>query len=298
LKQDRTNALKCPRAWAALCIVIVAYLLTDVCESALYHTLVHALGLHRSAPNTLGEATYGALMLVRLIWNGALWFAVCTALARSPKDFPVRDKQILRGVLLGFATGLIVMLAAMLSIVALNSATVSVSGQSWTSALGNGFNWIFLDFLGALGEEIYGRAVILIVAERFLGPRGAILISGIMFSGLHLSNPGATWVWLLRLFCQGALLAYAVFRTRSLAWSVGYHTGWNWVSAPLLGALGSGYTDEGHVFDFHPHGSIWITGGTVGPEGSILAFVAVVAALGILWLTTRMPQPAFSVVTE
>jgi hypothetical protein len=195
-------------------------------------------------------------------------------------------KKMLRYVLLGFATGLTVMLAAMLGILALKSATVSAPEQSWTSALGNGFKWVLLDFLGALGEEIYGRAVILIVAERFLGPRGAMLISGVMFSGLHFSNPGATWVWLLRLFCQGVLLAYAVFRTGSLGWSVGYHTGWNWVGAPLLGAVGSGYMDEGHIFDFHMHGSIWITGGSVGPEGSILAFLAVSTALGILLLTT------------
>jgi uncharacterized protein len=159
--------------------------------------------------------------------------------------FPMRGKRKLRYVLLGFATGLTVMLAAMLGILALKSATVSASGQSWASALENGFKWIFLDFLGAMGEEIYGRAVVLIVAERFLGPRGAMLVSGIMFSGLHLSDPGATWIWLLRLFCQGVLLAYAVFRTGSLGWSVGYHTGWNWASAPLLGAVGSGYMDEG-----------------------------------------------------
>jgi CAAX protease family protein len=286
LKQHRTSALYCPRAYAALLIVIVAYFLSDTCETTLYHVLVHTFGPHRSAPNTLGEATYGTLMVVRLVWNGTLWLAVCATLRRSPGDFPMGGQKIFRYVLLGFVTGLTVMLAAMLGILALKSAAVSAPQQSWTSSLENGFKWVLLDFLGALGEEIYGRAVILIVVERFLGPRGAILISGVMFSGLHFSNPGMSWIWLLRLFCQGMLLAYAVFRTDSLGWSVGYHTGWNWVSAPLLGAVGSGYMDEGHIFEFHPHGSIWITGGSVGPEGSILAFLAVFTALGILLLTT------------
>ena len=94
--------------------------------------------------------------------------------------------------------------------------------------------------------------------------KGAVVVSGIMFSGSHLYNPGASPIWLLRSFLQGAVLACAVYRTQSLWWSVGYHTGWNWISAPLFGAAGSGYLDEGHVFDFMPHGSSLITGGSGG----------------------------------
>ena len=94
-------------------------------------------------------------------------------------------------------------------------------------------------------------------------------------------------MWLFRLFLQGVLLAYAVFRTGSLWWSVGYHTGWNWASAPLFGAAGSGYLDAGHIFDFTPTGATIVTGGVVGPEGSIFAFAAVLLASVLLVLTTR-----------
>jgi uncharacterized protein len=45
--------------------------------------------------------------------------------------------------------------------------------------------------------------------------------------------------------------------------------------------------DEGHLFNFEPHGSAWITGGTVGPEGSVFAFVAVMMALACLLTATR-----------
>lgn len=107
-----------------------------------------------------------------------------------------------------------------------------------------------------------------------------------MFSVLHLGNPGANLVWLLRLFVQGVLLAYAVYRTGSVWWSIGYHTGWNWASAPLFGAAGSGFLDQGHLLDFKPIGSAWITGGTVGPEGSVYAFLAVLCAFGLLITVT------------
>jgi membrane protease YdiL (CAAX protease family) len=288
------GSLRSPRLWLALAVVILAYFITDPTEAALYHPLVHALGLHRSAQNTLGKGTYGLLMVVRLFWNGLVWLTLCKVLAQPLVSFPLCRKRLLRYTMIGLVTGLGVMLSAMLGIWLLRSATVGVSEQTIWSAIGNGCSWLALDFAGALGEELWGRAIVLVVAQRLLGWRGAMLISGLMFSGLHLSNHGATWVWLLRLFLQGMLLAYAVFRTGSLWWSVGYHTGWNWVSAPFFGAAGSGYLDEGHILNFFSRGSVWITGGSAGPEGSILAFVAVLAALGLLLLTTEQVPLRFA----
>lgn len=290
MAENRTlsnGAVRSPRTWTALGIVVVALFLTDPAESAPYHALARGLGLHSSPPATLGRATYGTLMLVRLLWNGGLWIAVCATLSQSVTGFPFGGRRALRFGLTGLTIGLAVMLATLLSIWGLRAASVAPSGQTVLSAFGNGFVWLVLDFVGSLGEEILGRAVILVVVERYLGWKGAVLVSGVMFSGIHLANPGASRIWIVRLFFQGALLAYAVFSTRSIWWSVGYHTGWNWVSAPLFGAAGSGYMDEGHILDFVPHGSVWITGGTVGPEGSIFAFLAVLAALGLLTLTTK-----------
>ena len=290
---DETTSRHSPRSWLALGLIAVSYFLAKPFEAAVYHLLAHSLGVHGSAPDTLGQAFFGTDMLVRLIWDSILWVSVCAALGHSPTGFPLRDKQTSRHLLIGLATGWIVMLATMLGIWALRAATVSTSGQGFNEICRNGFHWLLLDGMGALGEELYGRAVILVVAERFLGWEGAVLVSGLVFSGIHIANPGATWVWLLRLFLQGAVLAYAVFRTRSLWWSVGYHTGWNWVSAPLFGAAGSGYLNEGHILNFFPRGSVWITGGAVGPEGSIFAFVAVFAALWLLVIATdrRAPRP-------
>ncbi|WP_049789242.1 CPBP family intramembrane glutamic endopeptidase [Granulicella tundricola] len=269
-----------------MAIVVAAYFIAGPIELFIFHSLTHAFNLRSGSPNTLIKSRYGTLMLVRLLLNSVLWVAVCKMLNRSAIAFPLNRRRFLRHTLVGLATGLAVMLATMFSIWGLEAAVVTRSGQTLASACGNGFAWLILDFVGALGEELYGRAIVLVVAERFLGWRGAVLVSGLMFSGFHLDNPGASRIWLFRLFAQGCVLAYATFRSRSIWWSVGYHTGWNWISAPLFGAAGSGYLDEGHLFNFAPHGSIWITGGAVGPEGSIFAFVAVFVALGLLFITT------------
>ena len=276
-----------PWAWCAVLLLVIGTYLEAPFNNLLFRPLAHAFRIRRPPLNTLGQGSYGMQMLIRLLWDLLLWVGVCMLLRRSLTGFPFRDRKWFRFLSLGLATGFFVMLATILGIWGLGSASVSPSGQTFATALDNGSWWLVLDFIGALGEEILGRAVILTTAERFLGWRGAVLVSGIMFSGLHLRNPGASRIWLLRLFLQGNLLAYAVFRTRSLWWSVGYHTGWNWISAPLFGAAGSGYLDEGHVFDFMPHGPTLITGGSVGPEGSLLAFLAVVVALGLLTCSTR-----------
>ena len=96
---------------------------------------------------------------------------------------------------------------------------------------------------------------------------------------------------MVRLFGAGLLLAYSVLRSGSIWWAIGYHAGWNWASAPLFGAAGSGYSDQGHIFTFLPTGPAIITGGSVGPEGSALAFIAVIVATAVLLLTIKPKQP-------
>ena len=233
------------RSWLALGFFVVTYVAFDRVEEAIHHPLAQTLGLHMIQAGAMAPVPYGVLMIVRLALDVA---------------------------------------CAILAIVALGSAHVSPSHQSAGSASLHGGGWLAFDFVGAMGEELAGRVAVLLVAQPLIGRRGAILASGVLFAGIHLGNPGVTGVWLTRLFLQGLLLAYAVYRTGSFWWSTGYHTGWNWASAPLFGAAGSGYLNQGHLFDFMPTGADWITGGAVGPEGSVFAFVAMLAALGLLIL--------------
>lgn len=276
-----------PRSWLALAVIVVAYFLQHPVEHAVWSPLQRLFRLSPFPNGQMSLFNYGGLMVVRLIWNALLVAVIWMSLGRPYDGFPLKDRTGARHLAIGLVIGLVVMVLAILGITAWGDATISASNQSGVSALAHGSGWLAFDMIGALGEELYGRAAILLVAQRFVGWKGAIIVSGLMFSLVHLGNPGASAIWLVRLGVQGALLAYAVYRTRSLWWSVGYHTGWNWASAPLFGAAGSGYLDEGHLFNFNPHGSVWITGGAVGPEGSVFAFLAVTMALACLLIATR-----------
>jgi len=262
-------------------VLIVTYWAFDPIEDAIYHHLALAFGLHMAADGEMKLLPYATLMMVRFVLDLAVVGAVLGVLGRG-WDFPFRTRRFGILTVAGFATGLFVMTGAILEILIVGGATVKGSAQPPTLAALYGAGWLVSDYLGAAGEELYGRVAVLLVAQALLGWRGAALVSGLMFSVMHLGNPGASIVWLARLFVQGVLLAYAVFRTGSVWWSIAYHTGWNWASAPLFGAAGSGYLDQGHIFDFTPTGASWLTGGSVGPEGSLFAFVAVLCALALL----------------
>lgn len=274
------------RSWLALLFLVLVFIGLDPVTNAIDNPLTKALGLHAAFRGELELLPYALLMAVRLLLNLVIVAAICKILDCRMFGFPLIGPKAGDLTAIGLATGLAVMVGAILAIMATGSAKAAISAQSPLSALLHGGGWLIFDFVGATGEELFGRVAILLVAERFVGWRGAAIVSGLMFSVVHLSNPGASWIWLVRLFFQGVLLAYAVYRTGSIWWSVGYHTGWNWASAPLFGAAGSGYLDEGHLLDFMPTGSSLITGGAVGPEGSIFAFVAVLCAFGLLVIIT------------
>ena len=281
------------RRWLALLFLLAASFFFDPVAHMIHRPIVDMANLPMIVKGEMALPRYAILMIIRIILDFLVVVGVYATLGRPIGGFPLVGPAPIRLVLIGLATGLIVMAAAIATIVATRNADATLSNQSAESAILHGVGWMVFDFVGAAGEELYGRVAILLVAERFVGWRGAIVVSGLVFLIPHLGNPGASWAWLLRLFVQGVLLAYAVYRTGSFWWSTGYHTGWNWASAPLFGAAGSGYLDRGHLLDFTPTGPSWITGGPIGPEGSLLAFVAVACAFGMLLALTGKHSPPY-----
>jgi hypothetical protein len=182
----------------------------------------------------------------------------------------------------GLATGVLAMSVAILSIIALGGADLRMAQDHVFPALAYLTGWMVCSIIGAAAEEVFYRGMVLLTLDRIGGRAVAMTGSALAFVAIHTDNPGVSPLWLLRLFLQGLLLAYAVYRTGSLWWSIGYHAGWNFASAPLFGAAGSGYGAEGHLLAFQPQGPGWLTGNAVGPEGSIFAFGAMAIALGLL----------------
>ena len=99
----------------------------------------------------------------------------------------------------------------------------------------------------------------------------AILLS-ILFGAGHLGNPGEAKIGAVMAGSFGLVAAFSLSRTGNLWFPIGMHAAWDWGETYFYGVPDSGLLATGRLFKSASHGPNWLTGGTVGPEGSYLVF--------------------------
>ena len=107
-------------------------------------------------------------------------------------------------------------------------------------------------------------------------PAGWILSLG--FGGVHLMNKGEGWVGAASVAMIGLIFVFTLRRTGDLWFVVGWHAAFDFGETFLFSVPNSGNVFEGHLSNATLHGPAWLTGGTVGPEGSIFSFMTMAAA--------------------
>jgi uncharacterized protein len=100
----------------------------------------------------------------------------------------------------------------------------------------------------------------------------AVVLSA-AFGAVHLANAGEGWVGALSVFCFGMFACFTLWRTGNLWFAIGYHAAGDFAETYIYSVPDSGLTATGHLLNSSVHGSRWLTGGTIGPEGSVMAFV-------------------------
>ncbi len=98
----------------------------------------------------------------------------------------------------------------------------------------------------------------------------AFVLSVCIFAYTHTANGGETLVGILAVACAGSVFAFSLWRTGSLWWAIGFHSAWDWAQSYLYGTPDSGSLAQGHLLATHPLGPTHLSGGSAGPEGSIL----------------------------
>jgi membrane protease YdiL (CAAX protease family) len=108
------------------------------------------------------------------------------------------------------------------------------------------------------------------------------------FGALHLTNKGEAWIGALGAAAIALFFCLTLRRTGNLWFAVGMHASWDWGETFLYSVPNSGMTARGHLMNPSFHGSRWLTGGSVGPEGSVLLFVLI----GVMWVLFDRLYPA------
>lgn len=148
----------------------------------------------------------------------------------------------------------------------------------------NAFLW------AALLEELLFRGFMFQRLIDGIGIWPAQLALAVLFAAGHWSNPGmegvARLVGTIDIAVVSILLGLAYLRTRSLALPLGLHLGWNWMQGSVLGFNVSGYEHAGWWTPVMDEGSAWLTGGGVGPEGSVFSIGVSLVVIAMLWRWT------------
>ncbi len=138
---------------------------------------------------------------------------------------------------------------------------------SWAAAWG----MVFLA-VGLL-EEYLTRGYLLITLADGIGFWPAAIVMAVLFAWAHMSNGGETHIGIVGVFLFALFAAVTLRRTGNLWLAVGAHAGWDWGQSFFYGVSDSGIQAQGHLLNPHIQGPDWLSGGSVGPEGSIVVLI-------------------------
>jgi membrane protease YdiL (CAAX protease family) len=140
--------------------------------------------------------------------------------------------------------------------------------------------WAVYFLLVGFFEEFAVRGYIQFTLGNSIGFWPSALLLSLAFGAIHSFNPGEDWIGELGAMAIGLFFCLTLRRTGSLWFAVGMHASWDWGESYLYSVPDSGGMAPGHLLHSSLHGSRWLTGGTVGPEGSVLLFVVI----ALLWV--------------
>ena len=144
----------------------------------------------------------------------------------------------------------------------------------------------------ALFEEFSVRGYPLFTLTQGMGFWPAAVFMSLLFGAIHLGNAGESWLGVLGAASIGFFFCLTLRRTGNLWFAVGFHALWDWAETYFYAVPDSGQMFPGHLLRTSFHGPTLLSGGTVGPEGSVLLFVV----LAVTWaLFNRIyPQAKYS----
>ena len=251
--------------------------------------------LHFVFKGALSTLTATAELSIKAI--GAFFAILATVIVarmekRPPDDFGMPLRTMLgarfwEGAAWGFA-----MLSAILLVLRATGHfqidSVALAGAAaWRYAAGWGLAFLAV----SISEEFLFRGYWLWALARWKGFWPAALVTSAVFGLAHLANPGENVLGILQVVATGLLFCLMIRRTGTLWFALGYHAAWDWAQTFFYGTPDSGMLGVGRLLNTSASGPAWLTGGSAGPEGSLLA-LAVIGACALL-LLARFPKALY-----
>jgi membrane protease YdiL (CAAX protease family) len=200
-----------------------------------------------------------------------------------------RGVRFVSGLVWGFAA----ISALVFSLEKLGYLVIDGRALGGAAALHYALVWGGVFLLVAFFEESIMRGYLQYTLTRGIGFWWSAILLSFLFGFGHGHNPGESPVGLLAAGLVGLVWCLSLWYTGSLWWAVGLHAGWDWGESYFYGTADSGVAAQGHLLREHPVGAALWSGGSTGPEGSVLVFplLALMVVLMVLWWGRRGERP-------
>jgi membrane protease YdiL (CAAX protease family) len=281
-------------------VLLYLFLCLAVAPPAVYSLVIRLFGRQR-----------GGISAEFLIFAEVLNFALIVGLTlliavaeRTPwTSYGLPWKEAFRA---NFWVGMLLGLAEASVLIGLIELLGGFSLEAWALEGRAIFGWGLLHFalftFVGLYEEFLFRGYPQFALSKVIGFWPAAILLSAGFGLVHKSNPGETWVGVASVALVGLLFAFTLKRTGNLWYAVGLHAGFDWAQSFLYSVPDSGELLQGHLWDSSLHGPVWLTGGSVGPEGSVFCFLTMgLQFLVVLWLfpeKSAVREPAVSTASD
>jgi hypothetical protein len=267
--------------------------------ATLVYLLMLGFGLLIGPYARLGEdgtlsSTAGLLLELVQFVPVALVTAILAVLEGRPLTFygfqgRARGKRFLAGLGCGFAAiSVLVVLLWQLGYLVFERPAIAAG-----PALRDAVVWGGIFLLVGLTEEMMFRGYAQFTMTRGVGFWWGAGLIAVAFGLMHSINEGESPLGLVAVAAVGLVFCLSLWYTGSLWWAVGFHAAWDWGESYFYGTADSGMVAQGHLLKEHPVGAALWSGGSTGPEGSVLVFalLAVIAVLMVLWWGKRSQKP-------
>jgi membrane protease YdiL (CAAX protease family) len=198
-------------------------------------------------------------------------------------------KGTARGILLGTSPAIVAMALA-----------VPLAGAAWTPDGGTMSDWartlpgLALIFLpAAFAEEFSFRGAGLVLLSRAVGRPVAVVLLAAFFALAHVLNPNVTALGLVNVGLAGIFLGAIFYLPGGLWTATAAHFAWNFTLATLAAPV-SGLPFLLPGIDYLPGSPAWLSGGTFGPEGGVIATAVLTLATLVALRFTERPKESYA----
>lgn len=135
---------------------------------------------------------------------------------------------------------------------------------------------------GVYGVALLGLAPCFVLERSHAARSGfwqAAWVTSMVFGFVHTGNNGENWIGIFAAAAIGFVFCVSIWVTGSAWWAIGCHAAWDWAETYFYGTADSGMVAKGHLLSASPAGNVLWSGGTDGPEGSLLVLGVILLLL-------------------